>query len=293
MPTLNITVNRVIYPASTSEPEAWYILATDQGKAKGRMAWRPRDGEALILDGEWAVYKGEREFAFKTARLDVPTSPRDQLHYVCTRTTGLGPAMEAMIWDRAGAEWAGIAEGAVPRLNGKLYANFRLQIEALQTTAAEAAVIAALMGKGATLNMAAKAWAMWKEETLGVVNADCYRLAELDGYSFRDVDNRVRREYGIGDSDPRRIKAAVVYTLRRLTDGGDTVALWADLFAQATGMLGGYADEIGDCTRGLFEDGTLKAFPDSEGVSLAADWKAENEIWNWVGSKATTGGANQ
>lgn len=282
MPTLSVTVDRVIYPASTEAQEAWYILATSQGKAKGRMAWRPREGEALILEGDWATYKGEREFAFKTARLDVPTSPRDQLHYVCVRTQGLGPIMEETIWSRAGERWQEIKDGEIPRLHGRLYENFRLACEVLKSTEAEAAVLAALMGKGATLNMAAKAWAMWGEETLGVVNADCYRLAELDGYSFRDVDAKIRREYGIGDGDPRRIKAAVVYVLRRLTDGGDTVALWADLFAQAIGMLGGYADEVGECTAALFEDGTLKAFPDSEGVSLAADWRAENEVWEFV-----------
>jgi len=282
MPLLSVTVTRVAYPTSTSDPEAWYILITSQGACKGRMAWRPQDGEALVLDGEWTTYKGEREFAFKQARLDVPTNPRDQLHYVCARTTGAGPALEELIWARAGERWQEIEEGAVPRLSGKLYANFKLQVESLSAKTEEAHVVAALMGKGATMNMACRAWEAWKAETLGVVHADPYRLAELDGYGFRDVDTRIRQHYGIGDADKRRTRAAVIYALRRLTDGGDTVALWADLYAQATGMLGGFADEIADCTAELFEDGTLKAFPQSEGVSLAADWRAEVDVWEWV-----------
>jgi exodeoxyribonuclease V alpha subunit len=243
----------------------------------------------LILEGEWAAYKGEREFSFRSARLDVPTDPRDALRYVCARTTGLGPAMEEMIWAHAGAGWRDIAEGAVPRLSGKLYASFRLQSEALTEKSEEARVVAALMGKGATQNMACSAWEKWKDETLGVVNADPYRLAELDNYGFRDVDAKVRRAYGITDADKRRIRAAVVYALRRITDAGDTVAAWADLYAQTTAMRGGFADEVSDCTRELFDEGVLKAFPESEGVSLAADWRAENDIWDFVEAATTQG----
>lgn len=285
MPTLNVTVTRVAYPSSTSDQDAWYILITDHGACKGKMAWRPQEQEALSLEGEWAVYKGEREFAFKTASLNIPTNPRDQLHYVCARAPGIGPAMESLIWDKAGEAWMEIEENAVPRLHGKLYAIFRLQVESLTHKSEEAKTVAALMGKGATMNMAVKAWAMWEKETLGVVNADPYRLAELEGYSFRDVDTKIRQGYGITDGDKRRIRAAVVYALRRLTDAGDTVAQWSDLYAKAVGMLGGFADEISECTGELFEDGTLKAFEKSEGVSLAADWKAENEIWDWVSKK--------
>jgi len=289
--TLNVTVTRVCYPKSdaNAEPESWYILLTNHGTCKGRMAWRPQENEQLILEGEWAAYQGNREFAFKTARLDVPTNPRDQLHYVCCRAKGLGEATEELIWAKAGAGWQNIEDGAVPRLSGRLYQEFRLQVEALHQKSEEAVVVAALMGKGATVNMAQRAWEQWKGETLGIVNADPYRLCELEGYGFRDVDRAIRQAYGIADSDKRRIKAAVVYVLRRITDGGDTVAAWADIFAQSTAMLGGYADEIAECTAALFEDGTLKAFPESEGVSLAADWKAENEIWDWV-EEATTGG---
>lgn len=281
MPTLAVTVNRVAYPPPTADTD-WYILITSHGACKGKMAWRPQDGESLILDGEWATYKGDREFAFKSARLDVPTNPRDQLRYVCARTTGLGPAMEELIWAAAGANWQAIEPGAVPRLNGKLYAAFLMQCEALELKSAEARVVSALMGKGATMNLACAAWAQWGEETLGVVHADPYRLAELENYSFRDVDGKIRRGYKIGDDDERRIKAAVVYALRRLLSGGDTIAAWDDLYREACGLLAGYADQVTECTRALFDDGVLKGFKKSRGVALAADWRAERDIWKWI-----------
>ena len=282
MPTLSLTVTRVAYPPATAPAESWYILITSQGACKGRMSWRPQDGEALTLEGEYATYKGEREFAFRTARLDIPTSPRDMLHFVCARTAGLGPAAESLIWDHAGTAWQEIAENAVPRLSGRVYANFQLQVESLIEKSEEAVVVASLMGKGATMAMACAAWVQWKSGTLGVVNADCYRLAELAGYGFRDVDTKIRPAYDMADNDKRRIRAAVVYALRRLTDGGDTVVAWDALYSQTVGLLGGYADMISDCTAELFEAGTLKAFAESGGVSLAADWVAENAIWEWV-----------
>jgi len=284
MTTLSVTVQRVAYPPATSESD-WYILITDAGAAKGKMAWRPQDGEALILEGEYATYKGEREFTFKSARLNVPTDPRDQLHYVCARTPGMGAAMEQLIWDAAGADWMNVQPGAVARLNGKVYANFQLQLESLREKSEESAVGAALMGRGATMNMACAAWEAWKAETLGVVNADPYRLAELPNYGFRDVDTKIRQAYGITDADKRRIRAAVVYALRRLTDAGDTLVTWASLFQQACGLLGGYEDLISDCTSELFAEGVLKAFAESEGVALAADFRAESDIWDFVNNK--------
>ena len=282
MPTLSITVQRVAFPPSTAPAESWYILITSQGTCKGKMSWRPQDGEALTLEGEYTTYKGSREFAFSSARLNIPTNSRDQLTYVVARTIGLGPAAESLIWSTAGEHWQDIQPGDVPRLSGKIYESFRLQCESLASKSEEARVVAALMGRGCTDNMASKAWAMWKDETLGVVGSDPYRLAELDSYGFRDVDGDVRRSYEIGDSDVRRVRAAVVYALRRLTANGDTVALWVDLYREATGLLCGFANEVSECTRGMFEDGTLKAFKDSEGVSLAADFRAESDVWNFV-----------
>jgi len=282
---LNVKVERVAYPKPTTETdggEAWYILITDQGACKGKMLWRPADMETLTLDGEWAAYKGEREFKFTSARLNVPTNPREQLHYVCERTHGIGPAMEEEIWAKCGENWRLIRDGEVQRMSGARLAEFYVQIEGLESKSEEARTISALMGKGATMNMAAAAWAKWGDKTLGVVNSNCYHLAELSNYGFRDVDAKVRVSYGIGDDDKRRIRAAVVYALRRLTDGGDTVVFWADLFRQAVGMLGGYDGLVSECTSELFDDGSLKAFKDSEGVSLTADFVAECAIWEFT-----------
>jgi hypothetical protein len=194
----------------------------------------------------------------------------------------MGPAAESQIWDKLGANWQTLKPGDVPRVSGKVFEEFRLQLESLVSKSAEAQVVAALMGKGATMNLACKAWAAWESETLGVVHANPYRLAELEGYSFRDIDGEIRRAYGIGDNDKRRIRAAVLYALRRLTSNGDTLVLWPDLYRESCGLLAGWEDMVSDATKDLFDEGALKGFKECEGVALAADWKAESDVWGWV-----------
>jgi hypothetical protein len=280
--TVNVTVERILYPAATVKDANWYLLKTNHGIAVGTLAWRPQEHEALILEGEWGARNGERQFKFTSARIDIPVAPRDQLHYCVVRTLGMGPALESMIWERFGDNWRNIKPGDIARLSGRAYEEFQRQIEAMAGKSEEAGVIATLMGKGCTTNMAYAAWTLWKGGTMGVVNADCYRLSELSGYSFKDVDTKIRKNYDIKDDDKRRIRAAVIYSLRKLTDAGDTVVLWENLFKQAVGMLGGYAEMVSECTSELFEEGALKGFAESGSVSLAQDWKAESAIWDFV-----------
>ena len=285
MPEFNVTVSRVAYPPQTADPDNWYILITDTGTAKGKIAWRPQEREQLTLEAEWVSYKGERQLSFQSARLNLPTNPRDQLRYVCNRTKGLGSAAESLIWSHLGEDWRNLKSGEVQRISGRIYENFLIQIEALTTKGEESRVIATLMGKGATINMATSAWGKWEKDTLGVVNSDCYRLSELESYGFKDVDDKIRKEYGIEDADPRRIRSGIVYALRRLTDRGDTVVEWDELYKHAVGILGGFGDLIGEQTGKMFEDGTLRAFEGSKGVALTGDYKAEVMIWDFVNQK--------
>lgn len=276
---LSVKVEAVRWPKATDTGN-WYILKTTAGIAKGNMAWRPRDGEPLVLIGEWTVYQGSKEFSFRSARLDIPSHPRDQLHYVIERTGGAGRIMEDAIWAAAGESWKTIQPGVVRGLGGALYERFRLQVEALDMAGAQAQVVAALVGKGATDRMAQEAWIKWKEETLGVVNADPFRLAELPGYGFSHVDRGIRQNYGIADADPRRVRAAVVHTLRRLTDRGDTVVPWESLFTNACAALGGMDDLVLESARELLADGTLKNFPGL--ICLSDDFAAESTIWEFA-----------
>ena len=279
---IKVTLSRVLYPPATEKDASWFILATDQGVAKGEMGWRPADNAQLILSGEWGEYRGERQFCFKEAMLDVPEDSRSKLRYVCERTKGIGAVMEAAIWQTKGEQWPSVDVGDVPKLTGSLLQEFRIQISSLAQDEDMVKAVTWLMSKGATQGMAQAAYARWEKQTIGIVSDNCYQLAELPHYGFAHVDKEIRKAFGISNDDPRRIKAAVIYGLRRLTDDGSTVVAWDKLLAHCAGMLGGMNDLISDCTSELFEAGDLVGFKGSGSISLGADYRNEKKIFDFL-----------
>jgi hypothetical protein len=119
------------------------------------------------------------------------------------------------------------------------------------------------------------------------VNSDPFRLAELEGYGFSHIDKGIRQCYDIADDDMRRIMAAVIYSLRRMTDTGSTVVSWQELFAAACAALGGYDELVFEAARELLKAGTLKGFNHGEGfMALSSDYRAEEAIWNFANGVA-------
>ena len=286
---LTARVERVPYPREgiPIDGPTWMIVVTDATTCKGKLPYRPDPGDTLMFSGRWTTYQGNREFAFQDAMLCVPENERDKLHYVVTRTIGMGPAMEDAIWQAKGDAWRELAVGDIPRLSAETLVEFMQQATTLQSKVAEVETVATLMGKGATQAMAQAAWKKWEHDTLGLVAKDPYQLAELGNYGFGDVDKRIRREYGIGDDDPRRMKAATLYAMRRLTSDGDTVVEWKALRDEAVGMVAN-AKGVVDATRTMLEDGRLCRVQGSSLLCLADDWKNESDIIEWMeGATAT------
>ncbi len=248
------------------------------------MAWRPEENERLMLTGSWSVYQGKREFKFESAMPDIPVSPRDQLKYACDRTRGIGYSIEEKIWKAKESDWRDVAECDVKELSrGDLMSRFRETIDMLEREAEKSQVIAWLMGHNATIKMSMAAWELWKKQTVGVVNTDCYRLAELPNYGFVHVENGIRQSFGIEDTDPRRIKAGVVYALRQLTEHGSTAIDWTALRDQALKHLGAlHLTMVVDSISEMFGDGTLRGFVGTQRIALGKDYQDELEIYSYV-----------
>ena len=186
------------------------------------------EGDLLHMEGSWKIsqFNGQKEFIFKTALLSVPEDPLALLHYACEITKGIGPAIEERIWTAYAAKWR-----EHPELDGIVGANdstrFHWQdtLKRLDEQAAQTQALAFLMSKGATLNMSSLAWDAWHEETISKVTADPFILADLPRYGFMDVDQGIRQAFGIGDDDPRRLDAAMLYCLNKLTETEGTATV--------------------------------------------------------------------
>ena len=283
--TLNIEVRRILYP-SPEKGGDFYILQTNLGKCVGAMKKRPEPGERLSLTGEWQANRGEREWKFTAATPNVPTNPRDMLEYAATRAKGIGPAMVTMLWERYGADWQQFEAGAVPGLSETKAAALREAVNLMTVEAEKSKAIGWLMGKGASLIMATAAFERWKGETIGVAMGNCYRLADLDGFSFVHVDGKIRESFGIALDDRKRIRAAILYRLRQLTNGGSTVVEWKSVKGVVIALVGPHlVRAVAEECRDLFKEGRLVGFEESQGIALRADYDAEVGIMEYVAGK--------
>lgn len=280
--TLNVIVDRVLYQ-DPKEPHEWHVLLTDMGKCVGGMKWRPEPKERLTLTGTWKAYRGERNFNFAAAVPNVPVNPKDLLRYAVERTTGIGPSMEAAIWEAYGEHWQDIEPGTIKGMTQARHDALRETIRTLNTEREKSQAIGWLMGQGASDRMAMAAWDEWEMDMIGLVHNNCYRLADLPHFAFSHVDKDIRRNFGIEDDDPRRIRSAIIYALRSLTSGGSTVIDWIMLRDECGRLLGArHAQMVSDLTSDMFQEGALVGFTGSRSIALKPDYDNEILILEWA-----------
>lgn len=261
------------------------ILLTSGAKcaAKGIVEFEPKHGDMLELEGTWEKSKypgtlGRDEFNFKSAMLHVPTDPRALLHYACTLTKGIGPVKETEIWERYGEKWEGVETLDIPGISEAIQWNWNETRRRLKEHADQTQAITLLISKGATLNMANAAWAKWGAETTGTVTENCYRLADLSHYGFNDVDASIRVAFGIGDSDPRRVEAAVLYVMGQFTGQGDTVADWVEVATKVCEMVPGARNMMDQAVKTLIDGGKVVVLQGDK-LAMAGDCEAETMVW--------------
>lgn len=277
---LKAKVERVLFPRE-GQDGTWYILKTDAAVCKGTISWRPTVGEQIAMAGTWKEYKGEQEFQFKEIWHDLPNDSRAMLHYACELTKGIGPKTEEDIWEALGENWTQINYDQVPKMKGALLNDFRETIAKLEMEKEKTDACTWLISFGATRRMAEAAWKEWDQKTIGAVKADCYRLAELPNYSFKDVDEKIRQRFGIEDADTRRVCAAINYYMKQLADGPTAVPWWA-LREKVLGAIALPPTLVNQCVAEMFRDGSLHPFPATQHIALRADYQNEKCIWDYA-----------
>ena len=234
---ISVRVERVVYPKVDEDlggAFAFHIFRTDAGTCKGKLSHRPKPGEVLELDGSWCVSKwnGQPEFSFIHADVCVPKDERAMLKYACEMTSGLGPASEEAIWAALGEKWREISVGDVRGVSPQKVCALQETVSFIETHAEKAETVAWLMSVGCTFGMAEAAFAKWKGRTREVVNEDCYRLASLPHYSFRDVD-----ELGLTmvDESGLMLRQLMRQARQRIAKGGSVIRTSVSTFMEFIG----------------------------------------------------------
>ena len=279
-------VERVVYPKPEAyvEGPCFYILRTDVGSVKGKLNHVPAIGERFNLEGKWEVSKwnGSMEFSFFHASAYLPTDERAMLKYACEMTCGLGPTLEEKIWEAKGDNWREVSEAdGIRGLSPNKLCQLQSTIEMLNNHKEQTEAIAWLMSIGLTVKMAESAWDKWQKKTVTLVKEDCYILAKLPNYGFSDVDQHVRRHFGIERNDTRRVRSCLKYYLEQLTQE-NTICSWQMLYDKVSKAIDADPVVIGNECRALFDTGKFVAFPKTGMISSERDFSAETAILKFV-----------
>lgn len=279
-------VERVVYPKPEAyvEGPCFYILRTDVGSVKGKLNHVPAIGERFNLEGKWEVSKwnGSMEFSFFHASAYLPTDERAMLKYACEMTCGLGPTLEEKIWEAKGDNWREVSEAdGIRGLSPNKLCQLQSTIEMLNNHKEQTEAIAWLMSIGLTVKMAESAWDKWQKKTVTLVKEDCYILAKLPNYGFSDVDQHVRRHFGIERNDTRRVRSCLKYYLAQLTQE-NTICSWQMLYDKVSKAIDADPVVIGNECRALFDTGKFVAFPKTGMISSERDFAAETAILKFV-----------
>mgnify|MGYP003293842994 CR=1 FL=1 len=285
--TVVVKVERVLYPkpdALTPDVSCFYIIHCDVGTVKGKLSHVPVTGERLKLDGKWELskYNGSKEFVFFHAQASLPTDERAMLKYACEMTPGFGPALEEAIWAKRGDDWrnVGDADGIRGLSLAKIHA-FQQTVDKLANESERTTAVAWLMSIGLTVKMSEAAWDKWKRDTVTKVNENCYILAKLPHYGFKDVDTHVRNYFQIGRNDPRRVRACLKYYLSQLTDE-NTVCSWQMLYDCVSKAIDADPTAIAAECRSLFASGRFIPFPEKGMIAAQRDFISEAAIFKFV-----------
>jgi len=278
METINVEINQVLYEKPGSK---WKIIKTNLCVAKGNMSYTPKAGENLILTGEWIVWNGQKQFNFDTFQSNIPVDERSRLHYVCTLTNGIGDAKEEKIWNELGENWEDIQPGQCS-LSDVVYENFQESIKHVKRNVEETKTMTFLISKGLTDNMARKAFEKWEFQTISVVSDNCYILSELKQVGFKAIDVTIRKNFGISDTDERRVIAAINYSLYEAMNNGDSIISWDDLRCSTIMLTGLSQDLICSITSKMLKDNKLTGFTESNSITTPLAFEYEKLIWEFA-----------
>jgi exodeoxyribonuclease V alpha subunit len=289
-----VKVERILYPKPDAlvEGSSFYILRTDLGVVKGKLSHIPKQGERLNLEGNWQVskYNGTMEFSFMHSSVYLPRDERAMLKYACEMTLGFGPALEEKIWAAKGEDWRTVSEvDGVRGLSSDKLNAFQSTVQMLENQQERTAAISWLINIGLTVKMAESAYDKWNKNVTTKVTEDCYILARLPNYGFKDVDEHVRQHFEIGRNDPRRISACLKYYLGQLTQE-HTVCSWNELYDKVSKAIDADPIEISNVCRELFNSQRFVAFPERGMIASAADHKNESLILQFVRAARETPG---
>ena len=134
---------------------------------------------------------------------------------------GIGPALAARITDKFGDDvkdiiefhWMKLAE--VPGIS----VTKAEEIHKAFTKSNKYFDIVSIFNGDVTMKQVLAIYEAFPENAVEIIKKNPYKLLKIDGFGFKKVDLLARKS-GIPNDDPRRVSAAIVYTMKLISDEG-------------------------------------------------------------------------
>ncbi len=225
----------------------------------------PVVGESLVCHGTWSRH-AQWGRQMQVARYEVvhpATAFAIEKYLGSGMVKGVGPVMAKRIVAKFGEDALEIIEHK-PRklLDVQGIGEKRVeQIKAAWHTQREVKnIMLFLQSHGVSPAYAVRIYKTYGDRAIAVVENNPYQLAaDIWGIGFKSAD-KIAREMGIGETDPRRLEAGLVYVLNEAVESGGNAFLTEDeLTAKAVEILG--VDDVGDALAVLATTGRLVVEP--------------------------------
>lgn len=227
MERIECSITRVTFSNAES---GWAVL---RGKAKGLKGevtlvgtfGEIAPGAIIEASGEWRVdARFGRQFAVAEWKESLPTTPAALVAYLSSgKLKGVGKYYAQKIVDKFGMDTFDILDNGIERLleirnfGEKRLAGVR---ESWDRQKGIRSVMLFLHSFGVSSAYAAKIHARYGAESVDVIRANPYQLAdEVWGIGFRYADEIAMR-VGYSKDDPRRLRSGIIYVLTRRSDDG-------------------------------------------------------------------------
>ncbi len=203
-------------------------------------------GSVLLCEGNWKVdARYGRQFVVESWEEVMPATIYGIEKYLGSGLVkGIGPVYAKAIVGKFGLDTLDVIENdierllEVPRLGKKRMEKIR---ESWEKQKDIKEVMVFLQGYGVSTAYAAKIYRQYQKDAIAIVNENPYRLADdIWGIGFKTADGIASR-MGYANSDPRRCRSGILYTLNRLAEEGHVYAELQQLVAAARELL--QADE--------------------------------------------------
>jgi exodeoxyribonuclease V alpha subunit len=234
-------------------------------------------GESVEVRGRWTMHaEYGKQFNVETMRSVLPATVAGMEKYLGSGLVkGVGPVTAKRIVGHFGETTLDVIDSEVERLIevpgvGKKRVALIRHAWAEQRAIKEVMIF--LQSNGVSTSLATKIYKRYGDESIAVVQADPYRLAQdIYGIGFLTAD-KIAQALGMAPDSPQRIAAGVEYTLNQATDEGHVFLPSNELVAQAAELLGVSREQAASGILHLREDERVKVAPTPGAEAPRTQW---------------------